>query len=114
MEKFEKHVERNKEKEEWSKRKIESKAWQKTLPTVHRKLEYNLETFWILHELANKSKSFQNLVGTKRKLVTSEHYDNDEAIRYTIKKRRYLIQKVTETLLDDPPLLGYPDEQDDE
>ena len=92
------------------------RAWKKTLPTVHRQLEYDLESFWILHEKANKSKSFQNMAATKRKLVNNEKYDNDEAIRYTIKKRRYLIQEVTDTLFTDPPLLEYPDseKQDDE
>lgn len=55
------------------------------------------------------------MMATKRKFVTQEKYDNDEAIRYTIKKRRYMIQKVTDTLFTDPPLLTIPDneKQDD-
>ena len=54
------------------------------------------------------------MVATKRKLVTSENFEPEEAIRYTIKKRRYLIQDVTSTLSDDPPLLEYPDDNNDE
>ena len=86
IEKFEKHVEKNKENEDWSERRIMRRAWKKTLPTVHRQLEYDLESFWILHELANKDKTFQKMVATKRKLVTSENFEPEEAIRYTIKK----------------------------
>ena len=116
IEKFEKHVEKNKENEDWSERRIMRRAWKKTLPTVHRQLEYDLESFWILHELANKDKTFQKMVATKRKLVTSENFEPEEAIRYTIKKRRYMIQDVTSTLSDDPPQLTIADndEQDDE
>ena len=54
------------------------------------------------------------MVATKRKLVSNEKYDNDEAIRYAIKKRRYMIQEATMTLNDDPPLLEYPDDNNDE
>ena len=38
---------------------------------------------------------------TKRKLIEDENYDDVEAIRYAVKKRRYLIQQRTKTLDDD-------------
>ena len=38
---------------------------------------------------------------TKRRLVEDEDYSEDEALRYSLEKRKYKIQEMTGTLSDD-------------
>ena len=40
-------------------------------------------------------------MSTKRKLQEDDDYEAQEAIKYAVKKRKYLIQEATGTLSDD-------------
>ena len=51
-------------------------------------------------------------MATKRKLENNDDFDENEAIRYAVKKRKYLIQDVTGTLSDCE--LGTDDDDDDD
>ena len=52
----------------------------------------------LLWHYANRDPVNKKIVKTKRKLIDEEDYDPDEAIRYAVHKRRYLIFKATNTL----------------
>ena len=43
----------------------------------------------------------QKILKTKRKLQEDYDYESEEAMRYAVKKRKYLILKATGTLSDD-------------
>ena len=58
---------------------------------------------WQKIELNKKLKRdsvHKQIMTTKRKLEDNENFSADEAMRYAIKKRKYLIQDVTGTLSD--------------
>ena len=40
-------------------------------------------------------------MSTKRRLQEEEDYEPEEAIKYAVKKRKYIIQEATGTLSDD-------------
>ena len=51
----------------------------------------------LLWHFAEEDENHEKIMGTKRKLMDDEEYEPEDAIRYAIRKRRYLIQKQTET-----------------
>ena len=66
----------------------------------------------MLWHFAEEDDSHEKIMATKRKLMDDEDYDAGEAIRYAVKKRRFLIQKKTRTLDED--FKREPDTEDED
>ena len=49
----------------------------------------------------HKDPVHKKIMSTKRKLQEDDDYEAQEAIKYAVKKRKYLIQEATGTLSDD-------------
>ena len=71
------------------------------LPNVREIIYERYTKMLLLWHHADENESHEKVLSTKRKLMDDEDYDAEEAIRYAVKKRRYLIQKETQTLDED-------------
>lgn len=75
-------------------------AYKHVLPTLRQnirrvymdKIQLNMK---LRHDRVHKQ-----ILATKRKLEDEEDFDSEEAMRYAVQKRKYLIQDVTATLSD--------------
>ena len=47
-----------------------------------------------------KDKLHRKIMDTRKRLLDEEDFEPDEATKYAVKKRRFLIQKATNTLSD--------------
>ena len=79
----------------------EINALRVVLPEIRDSIYRDYEQLLLLWHYAEEDESHQKVMETKRKLIEDENYDDVEAIRYAVKKRRYLIQQRTKTLDDD-------------
>ena len=75
-------------------------AYSYVLPSLRR----NITRFYLSKiELSRKLRRddvHKQIMATKRKLENNDDFDEKEAMRYAVKKRKYLIQDVTGTLSD--------------
>ena len=76
-------------------------AMRVVLPDIRKLVYQYYEQLLLLWHYAEEDSSHNSIMETKRKLVDEEDYDDEEAIRYAVKKRRFLIQKETDTLDED-------------
>ena len=76
-------------------------AFREVIPEIIVSIYKDYEQLLLLWHYAEEDESHQKVMETKRKLIEDENYDDVEAIRYAVKKRRYLIQQRTKTLDDD-------------
>ena len=56
----------------------------------------------------------KKIMSTKRKLQEDDDYEAQEAIKYAVKKRKFLIQEATGTLSDDELDYDIEDEEEEE
>ena len=56
----------------------------------------------------------KKIMSTKQKLQEDDDYEAQEAIKYAVKKRKYLIQEATGTLSDDELDYDIEDEEEEE
>lgn len=78
-------------------------AFKVILPTLRQSITSNYIKQLLLCSNMKKDPGHKKIMATKRKLVEEEDYGEDEALRYALKKRKYLIQMKTGTLSDDEP-----------
>ena len=85
-------------------------AFKMILPALRQSITSNYVKQLLLCSNMKKDPGHKKIMATKRKLVEEENYGEDEALRYALKKRKYLIQEKTGTLSDDDP----PDVDEDD
>ena len=76
-------------------------AYQHVLPKLRRNIMSNY-----VRKIVDAAKLYKNpvhkkIMSTKRKLQEYDDYEANEAIKYAVKKRKYLIQEATGALSDD-------------
>lgn len=81
-----------------SEEEVMSDISRNTLPTIRQKMMDSYTRMLLLWHYANRDPVNKKIINTKRRLIDEEDYDPDEAIRYAVHKRRYLIYKATDTL----------------
>ena len=62
--------------------------------------------------LLRKDRAHKQIMSTKRKLLEEDEFDENEALHYAVKKRRFLIEKASGLLSDDE--ISNEDDDDDE
>ena len=92
----------------------EINATRLVLPEIRKSIFKDYEQLLFLWHYADEDESHQKIMDTKRRLVEDDEYEDEEAIRYAIKKRRYLIQKETNTLNDDHEESTHDEEETDD
>ena len=76
-------------------------AYKKVLPDFRKSILSTYTDQCLAWQQGVKDPIHKKIMGTKRKLEQDDDYEPEEAIRYAIRKRRYLIQDVTGTQSDD-------------
>ena len=76
---------------------LEMNAFREVMHEIIDSIYKDYEQLLLLWHCAEEDESHQKVMETKRKLREDENYDDVEAIRYAVKKRRYLIQQRTKT-----------------
>ena len=76
-------------------------AYKRILPNLRRNIAMNYMKKILEHTKLRHDTIHQNILKTKRKLQEDNDYESEEAMRYAVKKRKYLILKATGTLSDD-------------
>ena len=82
---------------------LEELAWRVVRPDLVRKVSEHYMNLLKLWHFAKDDAFHKQIMRTKRKLIEEEDFEPVEAIERAVKTRRYLIQKAT-GLLDDEPL----------
>ena len=90
---------------------VERDTLRVVLPDIRKHICERYTDMLLLWHYAEGDDTHQKVIGTKRKLIEDEDYDEEEAVRYAVKKRRYLIQKETSTLDDDIPIHDQDDHE---
>ena len=75
-------------------------AYWYVLPSLRRNIRKLYMAKIDLNEKLRRDGVHKQIMTTKRRLEDNENFSADEAMRYAIKKRKYLIQDVTGTLND--------------
>merc|ERR1712121_267215 len=83
------------------------------LPRMREIIDETYTDMLMLWHYAEENESHEKIMATKRKLMDDEDYDAGEAIRYAVKKRRFLIQKETRTSDEDFKNEPVPEDEDD-
>ena len=76
-------------------------AYQHVLPKLRRNIMSNYVQKIVDAAKLHKDPVHKKIISTKRKLQEDDDYEAQEAIKYAVKKRKYLIQEATGTLSDD-------------
>ena len=76
-------------------------AYQHVLPKLRRNTMSNYVQKIVDAAKLHKDPVHKKIMSTKRKLQEDDDYEAQEAIKYAVKKRKYLIQEATGTLSDD-------------
>ena len=76
-------------------------AYQHVLPKFRRNIMFNYVQKIVDAAKLHKDPVHKKIMSTKRKLQEDDDYEAQEAIKYAVKKRKYLIQEATGTLSDD-------------
>ena len=76
-------------------------AYQHVLPKLRRNIMSNYVRKIVDAAKLHKDPVHIKIMSTKRKLQEEGDYEAQEAIKYAVKKRKYLIQEATGTLSDD-------------
>ena len=76
-------------------------AYQHVLPKLRRNIMSNYVRKIVDAAKLHKDPVHKKIMSTKRKLQEDDDYEAQEAIKYAVKKRKYLIQEATGTLSDD-------------
>ena len=90
------------------------KAIRIVLPDIRKDIYKNYTDMLLLWHFAEHDDSHEKVMDTKRKLMEDEDYDAEEAIRYAVKKRKYLIQKESKIREGDLVMLEESDEDEGE
>merc|ERR1711895_90408 len=72
-------------------------AFIELLPDLRKEIYKRYTDMLLLWHYAEDDDTHIKVIETKRKLIEDEEYDKKEAVRYAVKKRKYLIQKETVT-----------------
>ena len=72
-------------------------AFFELLPDLRKEIYKRYTDMLLLWHYAEDDDAHTKVIETKRKLIEDEEYDEEEAVRYAVKKRKYLIQKETVT-----------------
>ena len=76
-------------------------AYKRILPNLRRNIATNYMKKILEHTKLRQDPIHRKILKTKQKLQEDDDYESDEAMRYAVKKRKYLILKATGTLSDD-------------
>ena len=76
-------------------------AYQHVLPKLRRNIMSNYVRKIVDAAKLHKDPVHKKIMSTKRKLQEDDDYEAQEAIKYAVTKRKYLIQEATGTLSDD-------------
>ena len=76
-------------------------AYKRVLPNLRRNIAMNYMKKILEHTKLRQDPIHQQNLKTKRKLQEEDDYESEEAMRYAVKKRKYLILKATGTLSGD-------------
>ena len=76
-------------------------AYQHVLPKLRRNIMSNYVRKIVDAAKLHKDPLHKKIMSTKWKLQEDDDYEFQEAIKYAVKKRKYLIQEATGTLSDD-------------
>ena len=76
-------------------------AYKRILPNLRRNIATNYMKKILEHTKLRQDPIHRQILKTKRKLQEDDDYESEEAMRYAVKKRKYLILKATGTLSDD-------------
>ena len=76
-------------------------AYQHVLPKLRRNIMSNYVQKIVDAAKLHKDPVHKRIMSTKRKLQEDDDYEAQEAIKYAVKKRKFLIQEATGTLSDD-------------
>ena len=87
-------------------------AYQHVLPKLRRNIMSNYVRKIVDAAKLHKDPVHKKIMSTKRKLQEDNDYEAQEAIKYAVKKRKFLIQEATGTLTDDE--LDYDIEDEEE
>ena len=93
---------------------VERRAMRVVLPDIRRYIYKKYRDFLLLWHYANRNKTHRRVIDTKRKLMDEEDFEPEEAIRYAVKKRRFLIQGATDTLDEFEGMDSDSDSDDDD
>ena len=87
-------------------------AYDAILPQFQEAVQhYYMEQLMLIRKI-REDRTHKKIRETYKRLIEEESYSRDEALRYAVKKRRYLIDK--ETGLLDNPMGGSSDEESDD
>ena len=87
-------------------------AYQHVLPKLRRNIMSNYVRKIVDAAKLHKDPVHKKIMSTKRKLQEGDDYEAQEAIKYAVQKRKFLIQEATGTLSDDE--LDYDIEEEEE
>ena len=76
-------------------------AYQHVLPKLRRNIMSNYVRKIVDAAKLHKDPVYKKIMSTKRKLQEDDDYEAQEAIKYAVKKKKFLIQEATGTLSDD-------------
>lgn len=76
-------------------------AYYHVLPRLRRNILTNYIQKVVGARKLQKDPIHKKIMSTKRKLQYDEDYEPEEALKYAVKKRKYIIQEATATLSDD-------------
>ena len=89
-------------------------AYQHVLPKLRRNIMSNYVRKIVDAAKLHKDPVHKKIMSTKRKLQEDNDYEAQEAIKYAVKKRKFLIQEATGTLSDDELDYDIEDEEEEE
>ena len=73
-------------------------AYKHILPNLRRNIATNYMKKILEHTKLRQDPIHRQILKTKRKLQEDDDYESEEAMKYAVKKRKYLISKATGTL----------------
>jgi len=76
-------------------------AYRHVLPKLRRNILTNYIRKIVEARKLHEDPIHKKIMSTKRKLQEDEDYEYEEALKYAVKKRKYIIQEATATLSDD-------------
>ena len=89
-------------------------AYQHVLPKLRRNIMSNYVRKIVDAAKLHKDPVHKKIMSTKRKLQEDDDYEAQEAIKYAVKRRKFLIQEATGTLSDDELDYDIEDEEEEE
>ena len=89
-------------------------TYQHVLPKLRRNIMSNYVQKIVGAAKLHKDPVHKKIMSTKRKLQEDDDYEAHEAIKYAVKKRKFLIQEATGTLSDDELDYDIEDEEEEE